>query len=77
MVEKEGKCSLNVTFDQHEAVLNMKRGKDTVYGVMDRLLEQNAKLCHLEDKLDALGYSIVVAVETSRELRKEMEKCRS
>jgi len=66
--------TLTVKPYQHEAIINLKRGGDTIYDVVDRLLEQNANLCHIEDRLDHLGYSIVCAVETMRELKKEMMK---
>ena len=77
MVEKETKHSINVTFDQHEAIINLKRGRDTVYDVVDRLLEQNADLCHIEDRLDELGRAIVRASEVTRTLKKEMQKWES
>ena len=33
---------------QHEAIIGMKRGSDTIYSVMDRLIETNNNLDSLE-----------------------------
>jgi predicted CopG family antitoxin len=77
MVEKEGKCSLNVTFDQHEAIIGMKRGKDTVYDVMDRLIEREHRISDLERQFEGLDMSFTLMHNAVKQLKKEMIKCHS
>lgn len=74
MVEKENKHSLNVTFDQHEAIIGMKRGRDTVYDVMDRLIDTPKRLNGLESSLWQLSIAINELQTTAIDLRTEMEK---
>lgn len=55
---------------QHEAIIGMKRGSDTIYSVMDRLIETNNNLDSLEEQMKKLEWAfddLVKAVESLRE----------
>lgn len=73
MVERERKYSINVTYDQHETIVGMKRGKDTVYDVVDRLLSSNSSLDELEAHINSLGLAIVDLIKMTRELKEVIE----
>lgn len=77
MVEQDGKCSINVTFDQHEALTNMKRGRDTFYDVVDRLIVNDARIADLERQFDILDAAFILLHNTVKELRTEMMKWES
>ena len=73
MVEKENKHSLNVTFDQHEAIIGMKRGRDTVYDVVDRLICPPG-LDPLELEVHKLQCNLAVVRTLVSELTQEIKK---
>ena len=49
--------TLTVKPDQHEAITNMKRGSDTIYTVIDRLITPPG-LDTLEKQCDELGHAL-------------------
>lgn len=68
MVETWDKKTLSVTIDQHEAVTNLKRGKDTIYDVVDRLLVPPG-LEPLEEAVFELDDSIALLEDAVHELK--------
>ena len=74
MVEKGDRHSINVTLDQHEAIISLKRGGDTVYDVVDRLLVPKG-VESLELETHKLQCNLAVVNTLVSEIRKEMEKC--
>lgn len=75
------KKTITVKVDQHEAIVRMKRGKDTLYDVVDRLIdstiENDDNITHLETAMEDLEYSVLNMVEAFEELKMEMMKCSS
>jgi predicted CopG family antitoxin len=51
MLEVKAK-TITVKIDQHEAIVRMKRGSDTIYDVVDRLLDNHINLDDSITQLD-------------------------
>lgn len=72
------KKTITVTVDQHEAIVRMKRGKDTLYDVVDMLIdstiEKDDEITHLETAMEDLEYSVLHMIEAFEELKMEMMK---
>ena len=66
------KKTLTITVDQHEAIVEMKRGKDTLYDVVDRLIATSNSLERLENETDNLLWLLCCLEEDIKELKKVM-----
>ena len=71
----EGKKTMTITIDQHEAITNMKHGRDTYYDVVDRLLENTKRIDDLERQMDSFRDVLLILNNTVHDLKKEMMKC--
>ena len=72
-MEEVSKKTITVTVDQHEAIVDLKRGNDTIYTVMDRLIYEHKAISRLEAQAMSLDYAmfdLAVAVES---LKREMK----
>ena len=72
--------TLTIKLDQHEAIIGMKRGSDTIYTVIDRLLDRDSvysiidgRLNSLETSVKNLQNSIVLLNEAVAELSEVMK----
>lgn len=72
------KKTITVTVDQHTAIINMKRGKDTIYDVVDRLIDTNIAnddaITGLESQFEDLEYAVLNMVTAFEGLKREMMK---
>lgn len=48
------KKTITIKPDQHEAIIGMKRGRDTIYDVVDRMIELPKRLQGIESDLYSL-----------------------
>ena len=72
-MEEVSKKTITVTVDQHESIVGLKRGNDTIYTVMDRLIYEHEAISRLEAQAMSLDYAmfdLAVAVES---LKREMK----
>ena len=70
-MEEVSKKTITVTVDQHEAIVGMKRGNDTIYTVMDRMIYEHEAISRLEEQarsLDAALFDLAVAAESLKEV---------
>jgi predicted CopG family antitoxin len=71
--------TISVKPDQHETIVGMKRGKDTIYDVVDRLIDTNIAnddaITGLESQFEDLEKAVFDMSELVHELKWEMNKC--
>lgn len=72
------KKTITVTVDQHEAIVRMKSGGDTIYDVVDRLIDTNIAnddaITGLESQFEDLEYAVLNMVEAFEGLKRELMK---
>jgi len=70
------KKTITLAVDQHEAIVGLKRGKDTIKDVIDRLLDTrvaNDSITHLDTAMEDLETQIFLLRDAVVELREVMK----
>ncbi len=80
-MEEVDRKTLTIKPDQHEAIVSMKRGSDTIYTVIDRLLERDSvysiidgRLNNLETVSNKVWFELRFMESVIKELKEVMEK---